>query len=418
LQKEHTIFTLDNGIRLVHRQLRGAETVHCGYMINAGSRDENDRNNGVAHFIEHTVFKGTEKRRSHHILRRIENVGGELNAFTTREKTCYYASCLKRYAGRAVDLLTDITFNSQFPENELQKEKKVILEEIDMYDDSPEESIYDDFYTHLFGRHPLGYNILGTKETVSALSRKDIHDFIDQNYSQSNIVLSVVGGISPLQTEKMAYRYLDKLHLREKKEGTRRAPEVKPVFAEKVQKDFAQTHCIMGSRAYSRQNERRYDLLLLSNILGGSGMSSRLNMAVREKHGLVYTIGSHYSIYQDTGVFSIYFGTDSKNLNRCTDIIRRELKKICESPLTERQIQTARQQMLGQTAMMIENPSFLMQHQARSLLDYGYVQGFKEYEEKMKLITPESLLETAREILSPDKMSSLVYEEEDESDTK
>jgi predicted Zn-dependent peptidase len=382
-------------------------------MIDAGSRDENPQNNGVAHFIEHTVFKGTLKRRSHHILRRIENVGGELNAFTTREKTCYYASCLKRYTGRAVDLLTDITFNSQFPETELQKEKKVILEEIDMYDDSPEESIYDDFYCHLFGQHPLGYNILGTKESVTNLNRTNILDFIEKNYSQGNIVFSIVGGITPSQAEKLAVKYLENLNPGPKQVNIREAPEIKQPFKADVKKDFAQSHCILGSRAFSRQDERRYALILLSNILGGSGMSSRLNMAVREKHGLVYTIGTHYSVYQDAGVFSIYFGADKNNVDRCLSIIRKELKLICNNPLSERQLNIARQQLLGQTAMMIENPSFLMQHQARSLLDYEYVQGFREYEEKIKNVNPEQLMQVAAAVLNPDNLSQLTYSEED-----
>jgi predicted Zn-dependent peptidase len=412
VHKEPQILTLDNGIRLVHRHLRGTETVHCGYMINSGSRDENDLNNGVAHFIEHTVFKGTARRRSHHILRRIENVGGELNAFTTREKTCYYASCLRKHAGRAVELLTDITFNSVFPEAELEKEKKVIIEEIDMYEDSPEESIYDEFYQYLFGPHPLGYNILGTKETVNNLSRKAILEFISQNYAQGNIVLSIAGGITLAQAERMAAQWVNGISLRVKDSTAREAPPVMPAFEKKITRDFTQTHCMLGSRAYSRHDDRRFGLLLLGNILGGAGMSARLNMAVREKHGLVYTIGSHYSTYEDAGVFSIYFGTDKQNLEKCKDIIYRELKKISQAPLTTRQLQTARRQLLGQTAMMIENPSALMQHQARSVLDFGYVQGFREYAEKMDAVKPNDLMEIAHEVLSPSGMSTLIYEEE------
>jgi predicted Zn-dependent peptidase len=383
-------------------------------MIDVGSRDENRENNGVAHFIEHTVFKGTDKRKAHHILRRIENVGGELNAYTTREKTTYYVSCLKKYAGRAVDLLTDISFNSVFPEKELQKEKKVILEEIDMYEDSAEESIYDDFYALLFKEHPLGYNILGTKETVKNLSRETILDFIKQHYVAHTIVLSTVGDLTPSQAKKLGERFVSEIPLQKSGTPPRFAPVDSVTFSEKYIKDFAQSHCIIGSRAYSRYDEKRYTLSLINNILGNAGMSARLNMAVREKHGLVYSISSHYSNYRDAGVFTVYFGCEAKNLTRCQDIIRRELKNMREKKFSSRQLHQSKVQLLGQVAMLVENNAMHMQHQARSLLDYGYVADFKEFTDHVERVTASDILEVSNEIFNPDKLSTLVYEDEKE----
>ncbi|MGZ5242573.1 MAG: M16 family metallopeptidase [Bacteroidia bacterium] len=412
MKDDHNIITLENGIRLVHRQIQHSEIVHCGYMINVGSRDENLVNNGVAHFIEHTVFKGTDRRKAHHILRRIESVGGELNAYTTREKTCYYASGLKQYAERAIDLLTDITFNSVFPEKEIEKEKKVILEEIDMYDDSPEESIYDDFYALIFKDHPLGFNILGTKATVNELNRRTIQDFIFDHYVADKLILSVVGDVTLKQAERMAHKFMDKVSIPGSNNLQRLFPEIQPSFHKTYTKDFAQTHCIIGSRAYGRHDEKRFALSLINNILGGAGMSSKLNMAVREKHGLTYHIASHYSGYEDTGIFSIYFACDSKNLNRCRDIINRELRKMRDIRLSEKQLQQVKLQFLGQMAMVVENNSVHMQHQARSLLDFSYVQSFKEYMESVEKVTTGDILEVANDVLNPGNLSSLVYEDE------
>lgn len=411
MENQH-IITLANGVRIVHLQVKHSEIVHCGFMINAGSRDENPENNGVAHFIEHTVFKGTEKRKSHHILRRIENVGGELNAYTTREKTCYYASSLKQYAARAVDLLADITFNSVFPEKEIEKEKKVILEEIDMYDDSPEESIYDEFYTYLFRGHSLGYNILGTKETVPALNRNKILDFIGTHYSADKLLLSVVGDLTKAEAEKLGRRFIEKMNLPAHDDTKRVAPVFEPRFSIAKEKDFAQTHVIIGCRAYSSHDPRRFGLALVNNILGAAGMSARLNMEVREKNALVYTIGSHYSTYEDTGAFTIYYGADEKNVQRCQDIIFKELKKIRDTRFSDKQLSQAKIQLLGQMALLVENNSVHMQQQARSVLDFGKVIGFREYMKEIEKLTPAELLEITNETFDPERISTLMYEQE------
>ena len=402
--------TLPNGTRLIHRPHSLSEIVHCGLVINTGSRDETPDNNGVAHFIEHGVFKGTEKRTSNYILKRIENVGGELNAYTTREKTCYYASCLKQYAGRAVEIIADMAFNATFPEKEIQKEKKVIIEEIEMYDDSADESIYDEFYAILFKDHPLGFNILGTADSVNTLDREILKSFVSQNYISDNIILSLTGNLSTKEAEKLALKYLAGLPALHK-DNTRKAPAINAPFHETKEKDFAQTHCMIGSPAYSRYDSKRYGITLINNILGGLGMSSRLNMAVRERHGYTYHISSNYSNYQDTGVFSIYFACDKKNLNRCRELVYKELKKMREHPLTTVQLHQAKQQLLGMVAMMEENQSVHMQAQARSVLDYGRVHTFKDFLHKVDEVTAAEILEIANEIFNPDVMSELVYKD-------
>lgn len=404
-------FILPNGIKVIHRPHTLSQIVHAGLLINAGSRDENIENNGVAHFIEHSVFKGTEKRKSHHILKSIENVGGELNAYTTREKTCYYASCLKQYSSRAVDVICDISINATFPEKELIKEKKVILEEIEMYEDSADESIYDEFYAILFKDHPLGFNILGTAESVGNATRDTLLSFMHENYLAGNMILSLTGDLSAREVEKMACKFLESLPA-ESKTNIRKAPVINKPFYEAKEKDFAQTHCMMGSPAYSRYDPKRFGLTLINNILGGLGMSSRLSMSVREKHGYTYSISFNYSNYQDTGVFSIYFACDKKNLARCRSLVHKELKKIRENKLTPTQLHVAKQQLLGTVASLDENQSVHMQAQARSVLDYDKVITFKDYWDEVDKLSADEILEISNEILHPDVMSELVYTEE------
>jgi predicted Zn-dependent peptidase len=405
------ILTLDNNARLIQRNTSHSEIVHCGLLINAGSRDEDVKNNGIAHFIEHTVFKGTERRKSHHILTFIEKVGGELNAYTTREKTCYYVSCLKQYADKAVDILCDIAFSATFPEDEIQKEKKVIAEEIEMYDDSPDESIYDSFYTHLFGEHALGFNILGTRKSVKGLSKAKIKTFREQFYAPENIVLSLAGEIGEKKAESLANKYLAGLKP-SKKVIERKAPLEYQKFDLSEKKDFTQYHCMLGGQAYSKHDPRRFGLALVNNILGGPGMSSRLNMVVREKYGLTYQVGSNYSSYQDAGVFSVYFATDKKNIGRCRELVNKELDKLCREKLSPRQLQQAKVQMMGQIALVDENQNVHMQSQAKSLLDYGQYYSFKDFLKKVDEVSADDILEICNEIMEPSKLNTLIYESE------
>ncbi len=304
--KKFNLITLNNGMRVVHQQIKSTQLVHCGLFIKTGSRDESAKTNGAAHFIEHALFKGTKKRRASQLFDRIESVGGELNAYTTREITSYYASSLKRYVDRSFDLISDMSFNSLLDPTELDKERKVIFEEIEMYEDSPDESIYDDFFTHLYKEHPLGYNILGTKESLAGLAQAELRDFLNHQYQPNNMVFSVAGNVSIHRVEQLAYKYLDVTTPNQQKFERLKAPNSK-TFELEFEKDFQQTHCIYGGLAYSRYNKKRFALMLLNNILGGSNMGSRLNLSVREKHGYCYNISSTFQTFDDTGVFFVQF---------------------------------------------------------------------------------------------------------------
>lgn len=403
------IIKLDNGLRIIHQRIKFSKIVHCGFIIDAGARDENKRNNGIAHFIEHSVFKGTKKRKAYHILNRIETVGGDLNAYTSREKTCFYTASLKRYADRAIELLTDITFNPVFPEKEVEKEKQVIVEEIEMYEDSPEESIYDEFFELMFPGHPLGFNILGTRNNVKKFNRKKILDFIKEKYSNNRIVLSVVGNITPGRLEQIVQRYLSNIELKEQV-TQRPSPEEYVPFSKVKKKDFQQYYCIIGNRAYSNNEDKRYAFSLLNNILGGDGMSSRLSLGIREKYGYVYNIGSNYSLYTDTGVFTIELSTDKNHLEKCLDLVYKELKKLKTQKLGKLQLNKAKKQLLGQAAMLQENHSVMMQMRGRSLLDYGRIISLDEFFHNIETVTSEDILEVANEILDETKLSKLIYE--------
>ena len=405
-------FTLDNGLRVIVRPNSHSEVVHCGVIINVGSRDEDAQNNGAAHFIEHTVFKGTTHRKSHHLLRRIEDVGGEINAYTTREKTVYYASALRQFTGRAVELVADLTLHPTFPEKEIEKEKTVILDEIEMYEDNPEESIYDDFYLNLFGGHPLGYNILGTRSTVPSFTQADLKGFISQFYTPGNMVLSMAGNITERQARHLAAKHFGPIP-----PAPARPARIAPAyhaFSLTQTKDYSQTHCIIGAPAYDRYDPKRFILALINNILGGSGMSSRLSLGIREKYGYTYGISSGYSNYADAGVFSIYFACDQKYLRRCQELVLKELRKLRTIPLTERQLHTAKAQYLGAIAMMEESQSMHMQGQAKALLDFGRLYTYADLRGYIERITPGDIIETSTAILSEDKLSTLIYKAEEE----
>ena len=410
MDKQIQIDILDNGLRLVQRK-NSSEIVHVGLMLDAGSRDENELNNGVAHFIEHTVFKGTRKRKARELLTMIEKVGGEINAYTTREKTLFYVSCLKQYAERAFDMLSDLVYGPTFPEKENEKEKSVILEEIEMYEDSPDESIYDDFYIHHFKGHSLGYNILGTRETVQTMNLNMIQEFRQLNHTLGNAVLSIVGNIEFDQSLKLANKYFSDITT-ESFTAHRKKPESPSRFEVNIKKDFSQTHCMMGSEAYSRHDERRFGLSVINNILGGAGMSARLSMAVREKHALTYHISSGYSSYQDSAVFSIYFATEKKKLEKCRKLILKELDILKDKKISLAQLQLAKTQILGQVALLEENQNVFMQSQAKSLLDYGRVITFSDFLDSINRVTAEDILDISNDIFAEEKISTLIYESE------
>lgn len=401
------LHTLDNGLRLVHHRIPGI-VAHCGLIINTGSRDETDQEHGIVHFIEHMLFKGTKKRKAFHILSRLEDVGGELNAYTTKEETAVHASFLKDDYERAMELISDVTFNSSFPEKEIGKEKDVVIEEINSYLDNPAELIFDDFEELVFLNQPIGRNILGTQESVRSFTREKLSDFFAGNYSASQMVFCSVGNISDEKVLKLFKTYFSA------PAGHMNAPRklrnwtYKPAYVTK-EMDTYQNHCIIGNLAYDLKDKRRMGMFILNNLLGGQGMNSRLNMSLREKNGLAYNIESSYSPYFDTGLFSIYFGTDRQHLTRSISITMAELKKLRESKLGTIQLSKAKNQIKGYLARGYENHESLMLSLGKSLQIFDRIDTIEDICSKIDEVSPSELLETANEIFEPSKLSTLIY---------
>lgn len=404
---EYTILELENGIRIIHKLVK-SEVAHCGFIINTGSRDENIEENGITHFIEHAIFKGTEKRKAYHILNRIDNVGGEINAFTTKEQTSIYASFTKPYFERALELLTDILFNSIYPEAELKKEKDVIIDEINSYLDTPYEQIYDDFEELIFKDHSLGRNILGTIDSVTKIDRIKILNFIKKNYLTNQIVFSVVGDIPFSKIEKLCKKYLNQIP--QKTKETKRIPfkNYQPIQKE-IKKDVYQTHCVIGNVAYGSHHKNKKGFILLNNILGGPAMNSRLNIGIREKYGFTYNIESSYTTFSDIGLFHIYLGTDQKYIDKSVKLVHRELKILRDKKISSSQLYKAKQQIIGQIALSEENNCNIMLGMGKSVLLYNRVDSLKETYNKIYAITQEELLEIANEVFDKKKLSSLLF---------
>jgi predicted Zn-dependent peptidase len=399
--------TLDNGIRLVHHRIPGL-VGHCGLIINVGSRDEADREHGIAHFIEHMLFKGTKKRKAYHILSRLEDVGGELNAYTTKEETAIHASFLKEDYDRAVELISDITFNSVFPEKEIEKEKDVIIEEINSYLDNPSELIFDDFEELIFSEQPIGRNILGTPESVKSFSREMMNDFISGNYNTHEMVFCSVGNISDEKILKLFKTYFSDVVTEKKLQRNNRIWEYKPASVIK-KKDTYQNHCIMGNLAYDLKDDRRMAMFLLNNILGGQGLNSRLNLSLREKNGFAYNVESSYNPYYDTGIFSIYFGTDSQYLEKSISIAMLEMKKLRSEKLGTIQLSKAKNQIKGYLARGYENHESLMLSLGKSLVIFNKIDSIEDLCRKIDAVTASDLLKTANDIFEPSRMSTLIY---------
>ena len=340
--EDHTIHTLANGLRIIYKEAPNTSVTHVGFNIYAGSRDDGILP-GTAHCFEHMLFKGTQKRNSWHIINRLETVGGEMNAFTTKEITVLYASVINDYAERALELLADLTFNSTFPEKELEKEKKVIAEEINMYLDTPEENIFDEFQEMIFAGHSLAPNILGTPESLDRLTSKDLLLFHKKYYHPQNIVLSISSGI-PL---KKFIKWAEKHCLVQQNSFTEIARPSFNLYSQKSEKkttEHVQCHAILGNTCYAHSHPKRLQMLLLNNILGGPGMNSRLNLSVREKHGYTYNIESGYTGFIDTGLFHCYLSTEKKSLNKAVDLVYKELKRLKEQKLSAIQLHHAKTQ--------------------------------------------------------------------------
>jgi predicted Zn-dependent peptidase len=402
---EPYVFTLSNGIRVCYQQVENTRLVHCGIVIDVGSRDEDESTQGITHFWEHMAFKGTAHRRSYHILTSVDSVGGELNAFTDKEKVVFFATVRENYFERAVDVLADITFHSIFPENQIEKERGVILEEMAMYFDNPEDSLQDEFESILYRNHPLGMNILGRPETILNFKRKDFLTFYKGHMDTGRIVFSCVGHMPVATVEKIVQRYLNvkpmqRIMPRVKYKGCK--AQVKELIRPVKQARYA-----LGRAAYPVRHPRRIPFFLLVNMLGGPGMNSRLNMALREKHGYVYSIDAHYMSYTDTGMFAVFFGTEPKQLDRCIKLVRQELDKFCDAKLSDRQLRSAKEQLVGQLAVAEENNLSLMIMMGKSLLDTAHIPSLDEVFSRIMETDATLLQDIASDMFDPEKMSSL-----------
>ena len=398
---------LENGIRIVHKKTTGA-VAHCGLIIKGGSSDEAEQEQGLAHFIEHVIFKGTSKRKAYHILSRMEDVGGELNAFTTKEETCIYSSFMPEYYSRALELLSDITFNSIFPKKELEKEKIVVLDEINYYKDNPSELIFDEFEEQVFSNHSLGKNILGTPKHIQSFDKKMIEDFMHKNYLTQEIIISSVGNISMSKLIKVIENHFANIPKKDLKREENTFSNYRKKEIEVERKGF-QSHCILGTEAYGVNHPKKTALILLNNILGGPGMNSRLNLAIREKYGFTYSIESNYTSYSDTGIFSIYLASDNDKMNKSIKLAKRELIKFCEKPLGTLQLKKAKQQLIGQIAIGQESEVNLMLAMGKSMLLYNKVDTFELVKNKIENVTSEELVNVANEVFNLDNLSSLIY---------
>ena len=399
--------TLENGIRVVHLRTNGM-VAHCGLVINTGSRNERDNEHGMVHFIEHMLFKGTRKRKTYHILSSLEDAGGELNAYTTKEETAIHASVLKEEFEKAVDIISDITFNSVFPSKEIEKEKDVIIEEINSYLDDPAELIFDDFEEMIFPGQPIGRNILGTPVTVKSFTQKALFEFFSGNYKTNQMVFCSVGNIPDEKVVRLVNKYFGAVTSNIKK-GRKYKPSFYTKSTVTKKMDTNQDHCIIGNVAYNIKDKRRIGMFLLNNLLGGQGLNSRLNLSLREKNGLAYNVESNYNAYVDTGVFSIYFGTDRQNLEKSIAITLLELNKLRNTRLGPLQFSKAKNQLKGYLARSYENHESLMLSLGKSLLVFNRIDSLEDICKKIDSLTTSELLDISNEVFEPSGLSTLIY---------
>jgi len=402
------IFTLPNGIRVIYQERNQSLVSHCCLMINAGSRDERKNEQGLAHLIEHALFKGTKKRKAFHILSRLDSVGGELNASTTKEDTSIYASFLNEYFSRAIELIADISFNSTFPEKEVEKEKQVIIDEINSYLDNPSESIFDDFEELVFEGHGIGRNIMGTEKSVSRMGPKQIQNFVNRLYSGDQMVFSFVGNVPYSKFKKEVEKYLSAFKEKKGKE-TRIAFENYKAQNKVVKMDLHQAHLMMGNVAYDANHKKRHELIFLNNYLGGPAMNSVLSLKIREKYGIAYYIESGYTSYSDTGIFNIYIGTDQGKIKRAQQLVLKELKLLRNKKLSITQLNGAKRQLIGQFALGQDSGLNVCLAIGKSLLFYDKVSKAREIIDRIESIRASDLLDTANEIFDEKNLSSLTF---------
>jgi predicted Zn-dependent peptidase len=403
------IQTLPNGITLVHRQVMHTEISHLGIMLDIGSRDEEKNEEGLAHFWEHLAFKGTEKKNNMQIINRLEIIGGELNAYTTKEKICFHASVLSPYFERALELVTDITFNSIFPAKELEKERSVILEEMSMYYEAPEDAIQDDFDELLFPNHSLGINILGTQETVNSFKQSDLNAFIARNMDTSRIVISSIGKHPHDKVFKWAEKLLGQIPAQRNQVKRVQPPAMIPM--ERITKrGLNQSHVALGQQSYAIKHPDRLAFFMLINLLGGPSMNSLLNVSIREKRGLVYSIEANFTSYVDSGFWAIYFGTESNQVAKSIKLIHKEFEKLQDRTLSPAQLLKIKSQLKGQMAMAEESNLNFMLMMAKSLLDREKIETIEEIFEQIDLVTADKMQQMARGMLNPADLSVLIFE--------
>ena len=407
-----TFHTLPNGIRLVHYATNGA-VAHCGVIINAGSRDELPEEHGMAHFIEHMLFKGTTHRKAYHILSRLEDVGGELNAYTTKEETAIHASFLKEHYARATELIADLLFSSTFPPAEIEKEKEVVMEEINSYLDNPAEYIFDEFEELVFPDQPLGRNILGKAGTIRSITGESIRNFIKNNYSTSQMVFCSVGAISPKDIKALFEKYFSQAQPVNGQPRAKTEYHYNPVAIEKKM-DTWQNHCIIGNIGYDLHHSRRVGLFMLNNILGGQGLNSRLNLSLREKRGYAYNVESTYNPYTDTGLITIYFGTDSRHLEKSIALTHSELKRLQTQLLGTLQMTRAKNQIKGYLARAYENHESLMLSLGKSLQIFNRIETISQTFNKIDAVTASDLAEIANIVFNRSSLSTLIYRQNGE----
>lgn len=406
--REHNLHTLANGLRIIHES-SPTEVLYCGYTVDAGTRDEDLNEQGMAHFCEHMAFKGTERRKSWHILNGLERVGGDLNAYTNKEETVYYAAVLKEDFTRAADLLTDIVFHSIYPQKEIDKEIEVIIDEIESYKDSPSEQIFDDFENILFCGHSLGRSILGTPEHLRSFRTEDALRFVKRLYCPSNVTFFVYGKIDFSKIIHTIEKLTADIPSGSPIKNSLQLPEYRPQI-HKINLQTHQAHVMIGNRCYSAYDKKRVGLFLLNNLLGGPGMNSRLNLSLRERHGLVYTVESNLSSYTDTGVWNIYFGCDNKDIDLCRELVSIELRRMTEEPLTKTQLSAAKKQLKGQIGISCDNFENYALSMGKIYTHYNHYRDIDKLYEQIEALTSEQLLEIAQEIFDENQLSTLLYE--------
>lgn len=399
--------TLPNGLRIVCRPSL-SNIAYCGFAVDAGTRDEAENEQGMAHFVEHLIFKGTRKRKAWHILNRMEAVGGDLNAYTNKEEMVVYSAFLSEDMPRAVELLADIVFNSIFPQREIERETEVIIDEIQSYEDNPAELIFDDFEDMVFRGHPLGRNILGRPEQLRQFRTSDVLAFTKRLYHPSNMVFFYQGKVDFKKLVRLLEKLTADIPAGEVKDQRTPPPLYIPEHLV-ISKDTHQAHVMLGSRGYDAYNDKRTALYLLNNILGGPGMNSRLNVALRERRGLVYNVESNLTSYTDTGVFCIYFGTDPEDVDTCLKLTYKELKRMRDVKMTSSQLEAAKKQLIGQICVASDNFENNALSMAKTFLHYNKFENLPELCERIGTLTADNVLEVANEMFAEEYLSALIY---------